>query len=855
LDKPFPAYHGDEPYLFVCYAHTDRKSVYPEIRWLREQGFNIWYDEGITPGAEFPDYLGKRILDASLVLFYVGPNSVNSRHCRDEVYFALDHDTPLLALQLAPTELPPGLSLTIGTIQGLSRFEMPVREYQRTLVAAIGGILPSSGVARRTAVPSRSLRPWFRRRAVPLTAAAAVVAALAAGFAVKQSLDSQAEYRWVREEALPRIRALVDQEWRDYTEAYALAAKAEEIAPDDPDLLQIFEAISLDIDITSSPEGAAVYLKEYDRPDDEWLYLGATPLESVRVPVGTFRWKFEKEGFETVLATASSWDISLNGDDLLIPNHLSRKLDRSGEIPSGMVRVAGAQTPFGDVPDFFIDRYEVTNADFQKFVDAGGYRDRKYWRHEFTGEGRVLHREDGIAHFVDRTGRPGPASWLGGTYPDGQAMHPVAVSWYEAAAYAEFVGRSLPTGTHWGIARGEYSPLIRYPQLGGYAVFAPFSNFSSSGTVEVGSLPGVTAFGAYDLAGNVREWCWNDTSLGKLVRGGAWEDNPYRFAAFSQAPPMFRERAYGFRTVRYPDGEKAPEGAFAEVPINPPADPYDYEVVSDEVFEIFRRRYEYDHTDMNVRRESLDDSSELWTLERVSVDTVYGNDRMIINLFLPKNGASSHQAVIYFPGSASLFQTSSANIDEYYEFPTFLSFLVRNGRAVVYPVYQGTFERHGDEYPARHADHSSHAYSDYLVELVKDFRRTIDYLETREDIDTGKLAFYGMSWGATLGTIIPAVEERLSTAIILAGGVINAGRPEANSLNYVSRIKLPYLMLVGRYDSILGHEAAAKPLFDLLGTPDEHKVMKVYETDHIPSKSDYIAEILAWLDVYLGPVG
>jgi hypothetical protein len=67
--------------------------------------------------------------------------------------------------------------------------------------------------------------------------------------------------------------------------------------------------------------------------------------------------------------------------------------------------------------------------------------------------------------------------------------------------------------------------------------------------------------------------------------------------------------------------------------------------------------------------------------------------------------------------------------------------------------------------------------------------------------------------------------------------------------------KLPYLMLVGRYDSILGHEAAAKPLFDLIGTPDEHKVMKVYETDHIPSKSDYIAEILAWLDVYLGPVG
>jgi dienelactone hydrolase len=859
LDKPFPAYAGEEPYVFVCYAHSDRKSVYPEIRWLRDQGFNIWYDEGIAPGAEFPEYLGKRILDASLVLFYVSPRSVNSRHCRDEVYFALDHDTPLLAAHLAATELPPGLSLSIGTTQGLVRFDLPLKDYRTKLVATIAAAtakpMLGSGAKPQTAVPRRSPLAALQRRAVPLSVSAAIVAVLVAGFATKQFLDRQAEYRWVRDDALPRIRELVDREWRDYTEAYALAVQAEEIAPDHPDLARIFDSISLDIDINSEPAGAAVYMKEYDRPNDEWMYLGVTPVRSVRVPVGTFRWKFEKQGFDTVLATATSWDISLSGSDLLIPNNLGRKLDRNAEIPPGMVRVAAAQTPLGKVPDFFIDRYEVTNADFQKFIDAGGYRERKYWRHEFTEDGRVIEWQDGIARFVDRTGRPGPASWLAGAYPDGEARHPVSVSWYEAAAYAEFVGRSLPTGTHWGIARGEYSPLIRFPQLGGYAVLAPFSNFGTEGTVEVGSLSGVTAFGAYDLAGNVREWCWNDTSLGKLVRGGAWEDNPYRFAALSQAPPMFREQAYGFRTVLYSNGQREPEAAFAQVPINPPANPYDYEVVSDEVFDIFSRRFEYDRTDLNVRQESIDDSSELWTLERVSVDAPYGDERMIINLFLPKNGAPSHQAVIYFPGSASLFQTSSENIDEYYEFPVFLSFLVRNGRAVVYPVYQGTFERHGEEYPARHADHPSHAYAEYLVELVKDFRRTIDYLETRDDIDASKLAFYGMSWGAILGTIIPAVEDRLSTAIILAGGIINAGRPEANPLNYVPRIRLPYLMLVGRYDSILGYEAAARPLFDLIGTPEEHKVMKVYETDHIPSKSDYIAEILAWLDVYLGPVG
>ena len=68
MDKPFPAYDGDDPYVFVCYAHTDAKIVYPEILWLRDQGINIWYDEGISPGAEFPERLGKAILGASMVL-------------------------------------------------------------------------------------------------------------------------------------------------------------------------------------------------------------------------------------------------------------------------------------------------------------------------------------------------------------------------------------------------------------------------------------------------------------------------------------------------------------------------------------------------------------------------------------------------------------------------------------------------------------------------------------------------------------------------------------------------------------------------------------------------------------------
>jgi dienelactone hydrolase len=149
-------------------------------------------------------------------------------------------------------------------------------------------------------------------------------------------------------------------------------------------------------------------------------------------------------------------------------------------------------------------------------------------------------------------------------------------------------------------------------------------------------------------------------------------------------------------------------------------------------------------------------------------------------------------------------------------------------------------------------DGSSHQYVDVLVQEVKDFRRCIDYLETRPDIDGTKLAYYGMSWGAVLGAIIPAVEERLKASILLAGGFMGNPRPEADPVNYATRVKVPTLMLNGKYDTILVPETSQKPLFDMLGTRDKQRVLD--ETDHIPTTVVYIREILAWLDRYLGPV-
>jgi dienelactone hydrolase len=179
---------------------------------------------------------------------------------------------------------------------------------------------------------------------------------------------------------------------------------------------------------------------------------------------------------------------------------------------------------------------------------------------------------------------------------------------------------------------------------------------------------------------------------------------------------------------------------------------------------------------------------------------------------------------------------------------------IKSGRAVLYPVYKGTFERGSDELAAIHGGADTHQYTEYFIKVVKDFRRCIDYLQKRPDIDAQRLAYLGNSWGAKYGAIIPAVEERLAASILRVGGLTRVGRPEVNAINYVGRVRLPTLMLNGRYDLFFPYELSVKPMFDLLGTPPDQKELKLYDTDHGIPEEEFIKETLAWLDRYLGPV-
>jgi len=668
--------------------------------------------------------------------------------------------------------------------------------------------------------------------------------------------NRQAKIQQAREVFLPAVARLVAENdfYRNLTAPYDTAVEAEKYISDDPKLAELFSKCSATINVTTIPPGARVYSKEYRSPESEWKFLGISPLQKIRMPATVIRWKFEKDGYETVLAASSTFD--LDSMMSLVPANLVRILDTNGTLPPGMVRVQATNTDVGKLDDFFIDRYEVTNKQYKQFITAGGYKDKKYWRHKFSENGKELTWEQAMNKFVDHTGQRAPSSWQGGDFPEGQGDYPVSgVSWYEAAAYAEFVGKNLPTSYHWNVAQGAYTMFTDGAQLFAGEV-TKVSNFDGKGPARVGTYPGITAYGAFDMGGNVREWCWNEFPKGRSILGGAWNDNIFALYNGSQRPPMDRSLEHGFRCALYPRPETVPDAAFRFVKLYEQIDVHKAKPVPDAIFQVYKEQFSYDITPLNARVESKEENPEGWILEKITLDAAYGHERFAAYLFLPKNTSPPYQTVIYFPTASAMSRSSSQDIEHFWEFPMFLSFLVKNGRAVLFPVYKGSFERPDETYMLVHANPEAglRHYTEYLIKVVKDLKRSVDYLETREEIDRRKIAFYGISWGGMIGGIVPAVEERLKASVLLGAGFDPCGRPEACQLNYLPRVKIPTLMLVGQYDPSLSHEDSHEPMYKLLGTPAQDKQMKVYPVSHLPERNVIIKETLAWFDRYVGPV-
>ena len=691
-----------------------------------------------------------------------------------------------------------------------------------------------------------------RRVRKPRVALPALAVLAFLGLLVGWYVRRNGQIRWAHDTAIPEIARLAEK--GEDGAAFALAKKMEAMVPGDQALQKLWPEVSLAISVHSEPPGAEVYMKPYRAADATWEYIGRSPISHLRVPFGLLRWRAEKQGFRTAEVLSSSLHNGREVQDFLGGTTVNLSLTVSGTVPDGMVRVPGGEVSVKlpgivravsvvNLPDYWMDRYEVTNREFKQFVDAGGYRKPEYWKQPFVENGKILSWEEAMSRFRDKAGRPGPTTWELGNYPEGQGDYPVTgVSWYEAAAYAEFTGKSLPTAQQWQNAAWAWMG----PQ-GVASDMAPISNFEGRGLAPIGSYQGMSQYGTYDMAGNAKEWCWNATKDKRFILGGAWNEPRYMFIDLDAQSPFGRLPTYGFRCVKEIPGTSLPKAALEAISVAF-RDFSKEKPVSDQVFAAFKNLYRYDTGPLDTAADPVDESGEYWTRQKVTFNAAYGNERMSAYVYLPRNSKPPFQTVVFFPGSYAVVARSSKDLELFG-----CDFIIKSGRALVYPIYKSHYER-GDGLPSDNPDETAR-YRDHVIYWRKDLGRTIDFLETRKDLNLEKLAYYGLSTGAYLGNILPAVESRIRVAVLLGGGFdFGKKMPEVDELNFAPRVKVPTLLVDGRYDGFYPLETSQIVMFRFLGTPEKDKRHAVLEGGHIPSYDQMVKEILDWLDKYQGPV-
>jgi serine/threonine protein kinase/dienelactone hydrolase len=644
--------------------------------------------------------------------------------------------------------------------------------------------------------------------------------------------------QWAREEGVPQIANLLSKE--QPLAAFGLLEKVESDLPNDPEIKKLADQNTLVASITSSPAGATAAIQDYSTPDGPWRILGTTPLHNVTLPKGYFRWKISSPASGELvegLRSGRSMDFAI-AEQQSAPAGMARV---PGEQWTDMIDFIGFVGPF-KIPLFYLDRLEVTNREYQKFVDNGGYEKQEYWKEKFMRNGREVPWAEAMAQFRDTTNRPGPAGWIAGHYAEGQDDLPVSgISWFEASAYAAFAGKSLPVLQQWYM--GAPPDDSRY--------IVPVSNMPGTGPAPVGSYKGVGPYGTYDMAGNVREWVANaDDNDNRFILGGSWKSPAYFYYSPETLSPFDRSPENGFRCVK----NVTPLDQTVTAPIKRlvARDFAKYKPASDDVFRAYQVMYAPSSAPLNATNGGLVSETADWREEKVTLDTGYRGERIAVYLFLPKHVRPPYQTVLFFPSARIDFIDDNQNGKALGD-TQFFDYVVQSGRAVVYPIYQDTYERRLLYSLPRGAQQIQ-----LTTDRYKDAARTLDYLSKRSDIDNSKLAYLGVSMGSAEGMIYATLlQNRLKTAIFLDGGYfLDPPPPGGDQADFAPRMKLPLLMVNGRYDYVFSVNLSQNPMFAMLGTPPADRQHILLETSHdvTEQRPQLVKAVLDWLDHYLGQV-
>jgi len=302
-----------------------------------------------------------------------------------------------------------------------------------------------------------------------------------------------------------------------------------------------------ELSIQSEPKGASVKFAKIDLSGkiiSNFTKLGNTPLDKKFFETGDYLLKIEMRGWNPLV-----YNIEVETNIL---NDIKAFLFVEGQLTDNMAFVRSGLSMIDTnviINDFYIDKNEVTNDDFLKFIINGGYQNKILWPEEMNIKGEKLKRDKALKILVDKTGNSGPRKWSRSMYASGEGQKPVSgITWYEANAYSKFVGKRLPSFEEWWRAalgdpdQDTKKKLIRQLNFGG---------LQSGKLNNVGNnIAAVSEFGVFDMAGNIREWTNTYFNKNKIIYvGGSWKDPEYIFDPNwrDSYPPWLSDDIIGFR--------------------------------------------------------------------------------------------------------------------------------------------------------------------------------------------------------------------------------------------------------------------------------------------------------------------
>ncbi|MDC1336344.1 SUMF1/EgtB/PvdO family nonheme iron enzyme [Flavobacteriaceae bacterium] len=553
--------------------------------------------------------------------------------------------------------------------------------------------------------------------------------------------------------------------------------------------------------------------------DSIYNYIGQTPIDSFLVPN---TWPSHK-----LKLTYNKIDFVKEWSD----NHNYRFPDKTIFIPDGHKVILGSDpwmflqgVNFEGIKlnSFSISNNEVSNKEYQKFVDSGGYENQRYWDFPFQVGDKIYDFNSSIKLFVDKYGKLGPSNWSFGKYPTGLGNHPVTgISWFEARAFARFSNLSLPNIYQWLYASGipdNWSVVDLSVTKG--------SNYNSTQTREVDNKNG-SYNGLNNIGGNVKEWTLNPNGDNKdkySILGGSFKEAPYTFNNYYSKSPFDRDIGNGIRLSKNLTKNKSKLDNDVIPEFQRDFDKIDD--VSDEVFEVYKSQFEYNEP-LVAKTINLDNFQEGYTAQKFEIETAYESDEKLHGYIVFSNKfKGKYDPVIVYPNAGSIGNNTDS------DFPGFsgLKHLVDEGYAIIHPIYYNTFSR--EKTINTFWANESEDYKNTIIKIGKDYKKSLDYIESRNDFNFDSMSYFGYSWGSTTSNYLLAIDDRIKSAVLCVGGLmIQKSKKEIEAHYYVRRIKTPILHIVGKEDGIFGYEENYKPWKKLIGTSSEK--LKTIELENV----------------------